>query len=80
MIPMVDTLTGGTLDALFVYLSILGMLLLVATVLRLKVPILKKYHIPAALIAGVIGLIMGPYFLGIIPRPSPPSGLTCLAV
>lgn len=68
MIPMVDTLTGGTLDALFVYLSILGMLLLVATVLRLKVPILKKYHIPAALIAGVIGLIMGPYFLGIIPK------------
>ncbi|MBQ2739863.1 MAG: hypothetical protein IJF36_06495, partial [Oscillibacter sp.] len=68
MIPMVDTLTGGALDALFVYLSILGMLLLVATILRLKVPFLKKYHIPAALIAGVIGLILGPYFLNIIPK------------
>lgn len=68
MIPMVDTLTGGALDALFVYLSILGILLLVATVLRLKVPLLKKYHIPAALIAGVIGLILGPYFLNIIPK------------
>ena len=67
MIPMVE-ITGKTLDGLFVYMAILGMLLLVGTILRLKVPILKKYHIPAALIAGVIGLIMGPYFLNIIPK------------
>jgi ESS family glutamate:Na+ symporter len=29
---------------------------------------LKKYHIPAALIAGIIGLILGPYFIGLIPK------------
>lgn len=59
--------TGDTIDALLVYLSILGILILVATVLRLKIPLLKKYYIPASLLAGIIGLILGPYFLGAIP-------------
>ena len=54
MIPTTEV-TGSILDALIVYVAILGILLLVATWLRLKIPILKKYHIPAALIAGVIG-------------------------
>ncbi len=67
MIPNTE-ISGGTLDALFVYVSILGILLLVATWLRLKIPLLKKYHIPAALIAGIIGLILGPYFIGLIPK------------
>ena len=66
MIPTTEV-TGSILDALIVYVAILGILLLVATWLRLKIPILKKYHIPAALIAGVIGLILGPHFVGLIP-------------
>lgn len=66
MIPNTK-ITGTILDALIVYAGILGLLLLVAAWLRLKIPFLKKYHIPAALIAGVIGLILGPHFLGIIP-------------
>ena len=66
MIPSAK-ITGGMLDALFVYLSILGILLVVGTAIRLKVPLLKRYHIPASLVAGVIGLILGPYFLKIIP-------------
>lgn len=65
MIPN-TALNGATLDALFVHVSMLGILLLVATWLRLKIPLLKQYHIPAALIAGVIGLILGPYFIGVI--------------
>lgn len=46
----------------------MGILIIAGTIIRLKVPILKKYHIPASLIAGVIGLILGPYFLNIIPK------------
>ena len=67
MIPL-TTISGSSLDALFVYMAILGVLLLVASWLRLKVPLFKKYYLPASLIAGVIGLLLGPYFLGIIPR------------
>lgn len=66
MIPTTE-ITGSALDALIVYVAILGILLLVATWLRLKIPLLKKYHIPASLLAGVLGLILGPYFIGLIP-------------
>lgn len=66
MIP-ITAVSGGVQDALFVYISMLGILLLVGTWLRLKVPFLKKYYIPASLIAGVIGLILGPFFVGLIP-------------
>lgn len=62
------SVSGGTLDALLLYLSILGILLAAGTAIRLKVPILRKYHIPASLIAGVLGLLLGPYFLKIIPK------------
>lgn len=67
MIPMVK-ITGSMVDSLFVYIAILGILIVIGTIIRLKVPILKKYHIPASLIAGVIGLILGPYFFNIIPK------------
>ena len=67
MIPK-GALSGGTIDSLIVYVSILGVLLLLGTAIRLKVPFFKKYHVPASLIAGIIGLILGPYFLGIIPK------------
>lgn len=66
MIPTTEV-TGATLDALIVYVAMLGILLLVATWLRLKIPFLRQYHIPAALIAGIIGLILGPHFIGVIP-------------
>ncbi len=66
MIPE-TAVNGATLDAFLVYVSMLGILLLIATWLRLKIPFLKKYYIPASLIAGVIGLILGPHFVGLIP-------------
>ncbi len=65
MIPN-TALNGATLDALFVHVSLLGILLLISTWLRLKIPLLKQYHIPASLVAGVIGLILGPFFIGVI--------------
>ena len=66
MIPTTEV-SGATLDALIVYVSILGILLLAATWLRLKIPFLRQYHIPASLLAGVLGLLLGPYFIGLIP-------------
>jgi len=66
MIPTTE-ISGGILDGLIVYVAILGTLLLIATWLRIKIPLLRKYHIPAALVAGILGLILGPYFIGLIP-------------
>tara|TARA_R100001143_G_scaffold63607_1_gene73959 strand:- start:1067 stop:2446 length:1380 start_codon:yes stop_codon:yes gene_type:complete len=42
----------------------MGVLLILGTWLRSKVPILQKYLIPANLIAGVIGLVIGANLLG----------------
>lgn len=66
MLP-VEKLTGASLDTLFVSLALLGILLLVGTVLRLYVPFFKKYYIPASLIAGLLGLLIGPSVLNLIP-------------
>ncbi|WP_138159402.1 sodium/glutamate symporter [Peptoniphilus catoniae] len=67
MIP-INEFSGVHLDSIFIYLSILGILLLVGTIIRSKIVSLKRWHIPASLIAGLIGLILGPYFIGIIPK------------
>ena len=47
----------------FVFLSIL---LLFATILRAKVKIIQRFLIPNALLAGVLGLILGTQILGVI--------------
>ncbi|MEX2464188.1 MAG: hypothetical protein WD513_07805, partial [Balneolaceae bacterium] len=44
----------------------MGVLLVLGTWLRSKIPILQKYLIPANLIAGVLGLIVGANLLGLI--------------
>lgn len=67
MIPTGE-ITGGMLDTLFVSMAILGILLIVGTVLRLYVPFFKKFYIPASLIAGFVGLLLGPGVLGLIPQ------------
>jgi len=66
MIPIAK-ISGGTVQTLLLYVSIIGLLLFVATVIRLKVGILRKLFIPASLLGGIIGLILGPHFLKIIP-------------
>ena len=63
----VEKIASGTITNLILYLAIIGALLFVATILRLKVPFLKKAFIPASLIAGIIGLILGPYVLKVFP-------------
>ena len=61
-------ISGGDLDTLLVSFAILGILLVVGTILRLYVPFIKKFFLPASLIAGIIGLLLGPSVLGIIPK------------
>jgi len=66
MIP-VEKIAGSTVGNLVYYVAIIGVLLIVATLLRLKIPFLRKAFIPASLLAGVIGLILGQYCLKVIP-------------
>ena len=67
MIPT-GQVSSGMLDTLFVSMAILGMLLIVGTLLRLYVPFFKKFYFPASLIAGFVGLLLGPSVLGWIPQ------------
>ncbi len=67
MIPT-TVIAGNNLDTLFVSLAILGILLVVGTILRLYVPFFKKYYFPASLIAGFLGLLLGPSVLKVIPE------------
>ena len=67
MIP-VENISSSTMGNLLYYVAIVGLLLVVATLIRLKVPLLRKAFIPASLLAGLIGLALGPYALGVIPQ------------
>lgn len=66
MIPLIE-ISGNALDAVFLYTAILGLLLLAATILRVRIPILKRLFIPASLIAGVVGMLLGPHALRLFP-------------
>ena len=66
MLPVVK-ITGGTVQNLLLYVSVIGLLLVISTIIRLKVPLLRKAFIPASLLAGIIGLFLGPHVLKIIP-------------
>ena len=66
MLPA-EKITSGTIQNLIVYFAIIGILLFVATLLRLKINFLRKAFVPASLIAGILGLVLGPYVLGVFP-------------
>ncbi len=63
-----DVVTAASLDSLLFSLSLLGLLIFIGTILRIKVGIFKKLFIPASLIAGALGLILGQYGLGLLPK------------
>ncbi len=67
MIPTNISISGGSLQALAFYIAILGVLLFASSLLRLKIPLLKRCFIPASLLAGLIGLLLGPHCIGIVP-------------
>ncbi|WP_088052540.1 sodium/glutamate symporter [Virgibacillus dakarensis] len=60
MIPT-EAISSETLNNLLFYFIVMGLLLVLATFIRLRFKILKRYFIPASLIAGFIGLALGPY-------------------
>lgn len=66
MIP-VETISSATLSSLLYYVALVGGLLVIATLVRLKVPFLQRAFIPASLIAGLIGLFLGPHVFKFIP-------------
>lgn len=43
----------------FLDFALLGMLLIIATIMRSRIPFLQKYLIPANLLAGIVGLFIG---------------------
>ena len=53
------TLTDFLLD-----FAVVSVLLFVAFLIRQKVPFFQKYYIPTSLIAGILGLLLGPQVLG----------------
>lgn len=57
-------MTSTMLQDLLKCISILGGLLLTGTFLRAKVPLFQKLLLPASVIGGLLGLILGPVILG----------------
>ncbi|WP_020008595.1 sodium/glutamate symporter [Salinicoccus albus] len=47
--------------------ALISLLLLISMLLRAKIPLIQRSFMPASIIAGLLGLIFGPGFLGIIP-------------
>ncbi|PAB59609.1 sodium/glutamate symporter [Anaeromicrobium sediminis] len=62
-----EKIASGTLNALLFYCSVMGILLYIATLLRIKIKLFKNLFIPASLIAGTLGLILGQYGIGVLP-------------
>lgn len=44
----IESVSGTAIDNLLLYIALLGILILVATLLRLYIPFLKRYYIPAS--------------------------------
>ncbi len=55
---------GSQIGALFTYLCILSIFLLIGKLLRVKVKLFQKILLPASVIGGFVGLICGPFILG----------------
>lgn len=61
------SLGSSDIALLVFYLSALGALLMVGVILRAKIPLFKKIYMPASLIAGVLGVILGGNCLKLLP-------------
>lgn len=64
MIPN-DAINSGVLNSLLFYIMMMGVLLVVAVLIRTNIKIFKRFFIPASLIAGLIGLVLGPFGAGL---------------
>ena len=52
-----------TLTTVLIDISAISVLLLLAFLIRQKIPFFYKYYIPTSLIAGILGLLLGPQVL-----------------
>ncbi|WP_085902070.1 sodium/glutamate symporter [Kiloniella majae] len=52
------------IDTILIALLCAAVLILVGTLLRKAIPVLDRIHLPASVIGGVVGLIIGPQLLG----------------
>jgi len=57
-------MTSEVLQNLLIYLALAAVLLFVGMFLRAKVPLFRKLLLPASVIGGFIGLLLGPQVLG----------------
>lgn len=55
-----------TAQTLLLDFSLIGVLLLIGTFLRNKISFLQKFLIPASVIGGILGMILGPHVLNVI--------------
>ena len=69
-------MTGDTITRFMIDTALLGALLLVGIFLRSRIKVLQKIFLPASLIAGFLGLCMGPQALGLIPPQTVASWAT----
>ncbi|MFR8015950.1 MAG: hypothetical protein ACLU48_04940 [Clostridiaceae bacterium] len=53
-----------TLTTVLIDISTISTLLFVGFLIRQKIPFFYKYYIPTSLIAGILGLLLGPQVLG----------------
>lgn len=60
-------MTGAQIDILLKTMAVIGIFLVIGTVLRAKVKLFQKLFLPACVIGGILGLILGPRMLGILP-------------
>ena len=68
-----------TLESLTIDMGIMSLLLICAKILRTKIPFLQNFYIPAALIAGILGVILGKHGFDILPFSSQASAYSgCL--
>lgn len=65
--PEVLELDTQALNSLLLSMSGLGLLLLAGVLLRMLVPALRRLFLPAALVGGLLGLLLGQYGLGVVP-------------
>lgn len=66
MFPL-EAVESETLTTILIYTICLGILMLLGVFIRLKLKVFTKFIIPASLIAGFIGLIIGPHGISLLP-------------
>ncbi|MGH8877163.1 MAG: sodium/glutamate symporter, partial [Stackebrandtia sp.] len=66
--PEIVEIDAATLDSLLLSISVLGLLLLIGVGLRLFIPVLRRFFIPAALVGGIVGMVFGPHAFGVVPE------------